>query len=486
MGLAMRELDTKEFDPYALSPDAIEDPPRSLWKTMRQIGPGLILAGAIVGTGELIATTNVGAKVGFTLLWLVIISCFIKVFVQAELGRYAISSGETTMASFNRLPGPGFLIGWVWIVMMLLTQLQLGAMVGGVGQAFHMAMPFVSRGLANTFAGTGLGNYLAARPEMPWAVLTAVGTSALLARGTYPLVEKLTMILVVVFTLVTVVCVALLPAMGHPLRWPDIASGFTFRIPPDAVAAAIAMFGITGVGAAELVAYPYWCIEKGYARKTGPRDASPPEDWLRRARGWLRVMRFDIWFSLFVYTVATLAFYFLGAAVLSTGDKTGLPGSVGAMLNELSRMYAHVLGPRAALWFIVIGVFAVLYSTLYAATAGNSRALADWLRTNRFVQFRRPEDRTWWVRLFCVIFPLIDLALFAAIKNPVKMVIAGGLAQALTLPLLAAAAVYLRYRRTDRRLAPGKLWDVFLWLSLLGMIATALYLGWDNVRKARG
>src|SRR5688500_5752618 len=155
----------RPFDPYALDPAEVREPPSRLGHALRQVGPGLILAGAIVGTGELIATTNVGAKVGFTLLWLVILSCFIKVFVQAELGRYAISSGETTMASFNQLPGPGFLIGWVWIIMMLLTQLQLGAMVGGVGQAFHMAMPFVSQGLANTFAGTGLGNYLAARPE---------------------------------------------------------------------------------------------------------------------------------------------------------------------------------------------------------------------------------------------------------------------------------------------------------------------------------
>ena len=32
----------------------------------------------------------------FALLWLVIVSCFVKVFVQAELGRYTISSGQTT------------------------------------------------------------------------------------------------------------------------------------------------------------------------------------------------------------------------------------------------------------------------------------------------------------------------------------------------------------------------------------------------------
>src|SRR5688500_8000559 len=89
------------FDPYALPPSAIEEPPLSLGRALRQVGPGLILAGSIVGTGELIATTNLGAKVGFALLWLVILSCLVKVFVQIELGRYAISSGDTTLVAFS-------------------------------------------------------------------------------------------------------------------------------------------------------------------------------------------------------------------------------------------------------------------------------------------------------------------------------------------------------------------------------------------------
>ncbi len=93
--------------PYTLPPEAIQDPPKTVGKALLQIGPGLILAGAIVGTGELIQTTHLGAKAGFALLWLVIVSCFIKVFVQIELGRHAVSSGETTLGSFRRLPGRG-------------------------------------------------------------------------------------------------------------------------------------------------------------------------------------------------------------------------------------------------------------------------------------------------------------------------------------------------------------------------------------------
>ena len=87
-------------------------------------------------------------------------------------------------------------------------------------------------------------------------------------------------------------------------------------MPPAAVALAFSAFGITGVGASELFAYPYWCIEKGYARYAGVRTED--EAWATRARGWTRVMQLDAWFSMVVFTVATVAFYFLGAAVLAS------------------------------------------------------------------------------------------------------------------------------------------------------------------------
>lgn len=466
------------YDAYALSDDAVRNPPGTFASAMRQIGPGLILAGAIVGTGELIATTHLGAKAGFALLWLVILSCFVKVFVQAELGRYTISSGKTTLAGFRDIGRVGGLFGWWWVGMMLLSQLQLGAMIGGIGQAFHLTAPAVAPAFAALFpAGTGARTYLDTHPEFLWAVLTTLSTAVLLAWGSYGIVEKVSTILVVMFTATTLVCVILLPAAGHPIDWAQVAGGLTFRIPGEAVGAAVAMFGITGVGASELVAYPYWCIEKGYARKTGPRDESAA--WLERARGWLRVMRLDVWTSLAIYTAATLAFYFLGAATLHGRPQQGLPSGVGGMLNELSFMYAPVMGPRAATAFIVAGVFAALYSTLFAASAANARTLADFMHVNRLATLHSPADRMRRVRLICVAFLLIDLALFLAIGSPLKMVLASGFVQALTLPMIAGAAVYLRYTRTDRRLRPGLLWDAFLWLSMLALFAAALYGLWD-------
>jgi len=475
------------FDPYALSPDAVQEPPPTLGQALRKIGPGLILAGSIVGTGELIATTNTGAKAGFALLWLVLLSCFIKVFVQIELGRQAMSSGETTLTSFRRLPGPGMLLVWWWFIMMVVTQTQLGAMVGGVGQAFHLALPAVSGWIAEQAGRLSpeAAAYLIRRPDLPWAALTAVSAAALLATGSYRVVEWGSTLLVVIFTLMTVACVLLLPATEHAFGVAELRSGFTFHIPSEAVMAAFAMFGITGVGASELISYPYWCIEKGYARNVGPRDDSP--DWVRRARGWMRVMFADAWVCMLVYTLATVAFYLLGAAVLHghTAGK-GLPNNVQDMLAVLARMYEPVMGERAATWFIVIGAFAVLYSTLFAATGANSRTLADFLRVTRFVQFANHQERLWWVRLFCTIFPFVGLLLHIVMGNPPLMVSIGGIIQAVTLPLIATAAVFMRYYRTDSRITSGLMWDVLLWLSMFGLIGAAAYGLWDSFQKLVG
>ena len=142
-------------DLYALPAEAIKEPPHTLRTAIRQIGPGLILAASIVGTGELINTTSLGAKAGFSLLWLILLSCVIKVFVQVELGRYAITHGKTTLAAFDTLPGPRMGVSWLcwlWLIMMLTTQAQIAAMEGTVGQAAHMAFPRASDAIA---AGAG-------------------------------------------------------------------------------------------------------------------------------------------------------------------------------------------------------------------------------------------------------------------------------------------------------------------------------------------
>ncbi|GAC1466481.1 MAG: Nramp family divalent metal transporter [Isosphaeraceae bacterium] len=469
-------------DPYAMPDDAVKEPPRTLFGAVRQIGPGLILAASIVGTGELINTTSLGAKAGFSLLWLILLSCVIKVFVQVEMGRYAITHGKTSLAAFDTLPGPRFGASWVcwlWLIMTLATQAQIAAMEGTVGQAAHMAFPAASESMAQ-FAGRlvpGAHAFLQTREEYIWASLTTFAAILLLLSGGYRRLEKITTILVAGVTLFTVASVAILQWTTFRISPNDIESGFKLAVPTAAMALAFSAFGITGVGASELFAYPYWCIEKGYARATGRR--SDDEAWAARARGWTRVMQLDAWFSMVVFTVATVAFYLLGAAVL---HPQGLDPRGKEMIPTLSVMYLKPLEGTSLAGFrsfirvgFLVGAWAVLFKTLYVATAANSRLTADFLDLAGLWRQKGPRSRDRTVRAFCVIYPVLALGLYYAFREPQGLIKVGGISQMLMLPLITGATLYIRGRDTDRRVGPSFLSDIFSWLAFFAITAVALY-----------
>src|SRR6266545_231053 len=134
------------IDPYRLDPADIVDPPKGLGQILKRIGPGIILCASIVGSGELIATTTLGAQAGYLALWVILLSCFIKPAIQVEMGRYTIGTGETALESFNRFPGPRWKVNWVvwaWAAMVATTLFQVGAMFGGVAKVMNQLVPVV-------------------------------------------------------------------------------------------------------------------------------------------------------------------------------------------------------------------------------------------------------------------------------------------------------------------------------------------------------
>ena len=450
----MSELATQPVirDPYQFHPDEVQEPPRTLAQILRRIGPGMILAASIVGSGELIATTTLGAEVGYAALWLIILSCLIKPAVQSEIGRYVIATGETGAEAFNAVPGPRlFNINWVvlaWFTMAVITFFQIGAMYGGVAQVFNIVFPAISTTV--------------------WILAEMVITLLILLGGHYERIETLATIKVCLFTMLTLLCAALLVAQPS-FSMSDIVEGLKFQMPGKGIATAIAVFGITGVGASELFMYPYWCTEKGYARWAGTNDGS--EAWQRRAKGWIRVMNVDILASMVIYCTATIAFYFLGAGVLHA---KGIVPSAKDMIVVLSRMYTETLG-SAALWLFYIGAIATLYGTIFAATAGNCRVFADITRIGGafargdYAARVRTRNRFIWFHV------LVPVALILAIGSPVQMVKWGGAAQAVLLPIIGIGAVYLRHKRLPAAVRPGVLATFGLWLAAILMSIFMIY-----------
>lgn len=500
------------FDPYALPPDEIQEPPATVWATLRKIGPGIILAGTIVGSGELILTTSLGAKQGFVFLWLILFSCVIKVFVQIEIGRYAISSGRPTLGAINELPGLRFGAHWMvwwWFCMMLCSLVQLGGMTGSIGQAMNLAYPSVAGSLgfdgparfraldkdsdgkitkdeaderiASRFDaldsnddGTVTLEELQAvdifmRPEVPWAVITCLIALALIYGGGYRRIEGLTTAIVVGVTLITVTAAVALNWTNYPVRMTDLLEGLRFQIPSNGVADAFAVFGVTGVGATELFYYPYWCLEKGYARYVGRFDGS--EAWERRAKGWIRVMHLDAWVSMVVFTVSTVAFYMMGAAVL---HPQGLHPTGQKLIDTLSKMYVGPFGEWTRILFL-IGAAAVLFKTLYLSCAANSRLVTDFLVLAGFSHSKSAEHRAMLIRRLCIVFPLVALTFFVIGRDPKLMVTVGGVGQAATLPMIACATVYFRYRKVNPALKPWRITDAMFWVAVVLICVVAAY-----------
>ncbi|MBS0205968.1 MAG: Nramp family divalent metal transporter [Planctomycetes bacterium] len=462
------------YDPYAMPPGEIQDPPESLWAALRKIGPGIILAGTIVGSGELILTTTLGARHGFIFLWLILFSCVIKVFVQIEIGRYAISSGRPTLGAINELPGPRFGAHWMvwwWFIMMICTVVQLGGMAGTVGQALNLAFPSVAAGFASTMnsISPSLGSMVTDRPEVPWAVATCLVTMALIYGGGYRRIEWLTTMIVVGVTMITVSAAAALGFTDYPIRGTDLLKGLEFQVPSHGLAAAFAVFGVTGVGATELFYYPYWCLEKGYARYVGLADGS--EAWDRRAKGWIRVMHLDAWVSMVVFTVSTVAFYLMGAAVL---HPQGLRPEGEQLIDTLSKMYIGPFGDWTRILFL-IGAGAVLFKTLYLACAANSRLTTDFLVLAGMAPTKSAEHRALLIRRFCLVFPTLALIFFLFFKDPKLMVTIGGVAQAATLPMIACATLYFRYRKVHPAIKPFVITDALLWIAVICICVVAAY-----------
>ena len=257
--------------------------------------------------------------------------------------------------------------------------------------------------------------------------------------------------------------------MPEYFSWQQTLSGLKFELPRGGVAAALAVFGITGVGATELFMYPYWCVEKGYARFAGERQHTSA--WQNRARGWVRVMQTDVVIAMVVYTTATMAFYLLGAGVLRG---MGIVPSASDMISVLSNIYTQTLGGWS-LWLFYAGAVAVLYSSIFAATAAHARMFADLCRMFGLYARNDNSARTRYRNGLVVVFTIVPVLLYYVLQSPVKMVVFGGVVQAGMLPVIAASVLYLRHRRLPAELRPSAIATAGLWFASLTLSAAVGY-----------
>jgi len=226
------------------------------------------------------------------------------------------------------------------------------------------------------------------------------------------------------------------------------------------------------VAAGEITAYPYWCLEKGYAAWTGPRDDS--DEWARRARGWIRVMTLDALVSMVIYTLMTCAFYVLGAAVLRSQENLA---DGNEFIVQLSVLFTGILGEGARDIFMLCA-FTVLFSTVFSNTAGFSRLWTDYFGLRGWIDWEDEKQRRFSISLMAWIFPAFCGLGYLTIQKPLLLVKFMGICNALFLIVVAYQAMIFRYRQTDPRLLPSRFYDVALWVSLFSIGYLAVRAVW--------
>ncbi len=384
--------------------------------------------------------------------------------MQAELARYIITSGDTYLRALNRipgrLPGPRGKISWpllLGLIAFIPGVTGMAGIMGAAGQALDMLI--------------GIGSVQS-------TALVALATTALLWSGSYLTLERLMLGLVLTFTLVTLISAGLMQHGDNRMTAAEFSSGFQFEFPAEFALLALATYGYIGVNSNETSAYMYWCVEKGYPGFIG-RDTGDAA-WLRRARGWIRVMQTDVWTTLLILTFATVPFYLLGAGVL---NRHGLTPQGLDTISVLSSMFTETLGAWS-IWVFGIGAFFILFSTSIASTGAGGRYLPEYAIELGFID-RRKIQRRLWIRLYTAIVPLVGFILYALTQSPLTLVTIAASTGALMLPIQSGLTLYLQRQRLDPRVQPGLvarylLKGTFLFQCLMAAAVIGFILTWPG------
>ena len=515
-----------EIDPYTRDTSFFVDPPTSAVNILKNLGPGIILVGSIVGSGELIMTTKLGAQAGFVLLWFVLVSCLLKVVIQGELTRHTISSGRTFLDVFNSLPGPKcrrpvwLTLGWLgWITLSsygslacytLLPEAKQTAqlaygVVAGVILSWGMCAAIISarrddavnrgqqsmlpseRPNVNWFTWVWMGllvlffmnggailggagqamelafpKLLGDHGATIWTVIVAAGSASILLSGKYGTLEKVSIGLVATFTVVTIICTVLLQWTGHAVTFDDIKQGLQFDLPGNLNA--VIILTALGMYAGTGVGWGEVCNYTYFCVEKGyARNVGERE----QTDAWANRARG--WIRvMYIDVLITMVVYTVGTICFfflgaSILHSQGLDPSGPETLSTLSNMYTESLGSWAATLFIV-GAFFVLFSTVLAGVAGVSRLMTDTLHVLGIVSVHDYTARMRVIR-FMVVFTLSMHAFtYSLFENPPLMLMIAGLIAVFMYPVLGLGAIYLRHTDVDPRIAPSKPTTVWLWI----------------------
>jgi hypothetical protein len=423
----------------------------------RMLGPGIILAGLSIGSGEFVLWPRLTAQWGFAVFWAAWIGVLIQFFLNMEIGRYTLATGESAVIGFLRLSR-----GWA------LVMLVCGS------------LPFIWPGWA-TGAGTILSWELGGN-ALAWAVGGLVLCGLILSVGpvVYRTVESIMVVLV--GTIFLALCFLAFKVVepehvralfAGALRVGHIPEGVDLPLLLGALAFA-------GAGGTLNLAHSNYIRDKGYGMGswvgritspiTGRQEVTSDVGYvfdgeatnLERWRVWWRRSNTEHGISFLLLCLVSISLLTLIAYALlepgaEVGEDFGFIRDQGTALNER-------FGARAMHVFFGAGV-AVLFSTELALLDGVSRVLTD------LVHGLFCRAGSWGLsRLyFTILWTLIGfgvLVLLLGVDQPLTLLVLSASLNAIVMFLYSGLLLWLNLRCFHGPLRPGPVRIVALLVSL--------------------
>jgi Mn2+/Fe2+ NRAMP family transporter len=402
-------------------------PATTFRERVSRFGPGLTLAVASVGAGDMVTALGGAEEYGMGLAWTVVLGVLIKYALTEAVGRLQLSSDHTFMGNVAR--------GGRWLPALFLAVVFVVALLYGAG--------------LSSVATLAITSLAPALPALPTTMAVAVVAGVLVLTSRYGRFETLmigiTALLVVGMGMLAVASLVNMDSPG------TVASTVRVSLPEGSIFTVLALLGGVG-GGVGLSFYGYWIHEKGWS---GP--------------GYLGIVRRDTalcYLTIFVFFVAMSV---IGTALLyATGVSLSDESSQG--LAALDGPVAEMAGEFARLVFLLV-FFLVVFSSIIGGFNGIAYLVCDGVRVLRGIpesQVAQHVSTSAPVFRGAVVFMVAATFAVSSVGAPVQLVLLYAAAGSLFLPLLAAALLWLLNRReVDGSLRNGPLANIVLVASLL-------------------
>ncbi len=380
----------------------IKSPPTGL-AILAIVGPSFIWAAEFIGSGEVILSTRVGAILGPTVLWAIVVGIFLKFWIGMAGARYTVCTGEGMIDMISRVPGPKNWGVWLTLVAQFVAgTISIGSLATAAGIFIHSLTglsPMLSGWLVTIFA------------------LFVVWTN----------VFNILKIIMSFFVLIVVLGVLYVASRVFPDAH-TFLSGFLFKVPsvPEWALALdsvednpwreiLPLLGWAAGGFASQVWYTYWVIGADYGASAGRGYGKPADEKMLKTmtasiatklKGWCRVVYTDATLAMVIGVVTTVGFLIAGAGILGP-NKLAPEGS--EVATTLATIFSNRWGNFGGILFMIAGASALI-GTQIGQLAGWPRLLADTFRIC-FPSFNTKLEWKWQFRLFLGYFFVTNMVI---------------------------------------------------------------------------